>query len=288
MTSYHSVKNTAKNNKLIRAEEREIILCLALKYGLFHDEEMAKRIYPENMWNLRVPQFTYLKVPIKPDLDFHYYPHATTMATKIAILKRNAIKDDNGNWIIYDTKRLRIYRKRLEYGRDKKWRLNSTFQYLWTPLLLVFLMDGYISNEHRIYLSECCFWRIADNKTETYEYLKKYLKEVCDLTLIRSTEFGSLTYASLSVLNPYSTFLIEFPDQEVIEFPDRETEKIWVQKANQAYNDFYNKLETGGYLNNHIENKEQRNGKKSKRNSKSRTGKKSNVFRKEEGSSKNN
>ena len=282
MTSYHSVKNTAKNNKLIRAEEREIILCLALKYGLFHDEEMAKRIYPENMWNLRVPQFTYLKVPIKPDPEHHYYPHATTMATKVAVLKRNAVKGSSDkSWIIYDTKRLRIYRKRLEYGRMKQWRLDHTFQYLWTPLFLVFLMDNYSPDFHTIYLENLYFWHNAKDRNETFKYLTKYLKEVCDLDLTYSTSPDSL-YNPYPILGPLDSTDIW------IKFPDREVEKLWVQKANQAYNDFYNKLETGGYLNNHIKNKEQRNGKKSKRNSKSRTGKKSNVFRKEEGSSKNN
>ena len=60
MTNYNSVKNTAKNGKLIRAELREYVLAISMFFGLYKNRAMAHRIYQGDQH--REEQCTFLTI----------------------------------------------------------------------------------------------------------------------------------------------------------------------------------------------------------------------------------
>jgi hypothetical protein len=148
MTSYYSVHNTAKNGRLIRAEIREYVLGMALRYGFYKDKALARVIYPDN--ERRIGQCTFLNLPKKPELDPAVYgfgcPELIEMPAAVIKTIGSYFKswtDTDEQELFYDTKKFRIYCQRLVYGPDKKITLKHTAQYIWTNYLaMLFCLYG--------------------------------------------------------------------------------------------------------------------------------------------------
>lgn len=203
-TNYNSVINTAKNNKLIRAELREIVLSLGLVFGLSYDKTMAEYFYPNNKH--RQKQFTYLKIS-------NEYLQNEFLFELINVLKHYYKYVISDNYIIfYDTKKFRIYRKRLEYGQDRKIRLNKIMRYFWTFLFVTVIW------ETKIPLNQIWCINKAYDYNETIEYLNNYINKLWWPPGIR-TRF-------------YNNKLVIFPSQkEAIAF----YKKYFIEKLQKGY-----------------------------------------------------
>ena len=251
--TYFSVKNTANNNKLIRAEERELLLCLGLIFGFFHDESMAKQLYDSSEWDLRLPQFTYIPIPrynsAIVDMNKDFWP-IIDWTTKMAFHRYKHYDTDNMIYL-YSTKRLRIYRERLEYGRNKNWRLDKTYRYLWTPAFLVYLMLGYNPQELTISLKDFYFIEHAENKEATVDYLIDYFKRTCDLVLVKNEEADA--------------FILEKHNYDYIIFRNEDAMRPWLIAAFKELNKIHEKLQLGNYLSDRIRTKEKKHGEKNKK-----------------------
>lgn len=198
MTDYSSVKNTAKNGKLIRAEIREYVLAMALVYGMVQDHVWSEDLYP---WNLhRQKQCTLMflpKVPENTDYKVILF-HQNMIQTIRSYFKE--YKDTTGNnknlghdvVLFYDTKKFRIYYDRLRYGRDYKVNLHRTMQYMWTPVLLTMLyIYGYNPKEQAIDLNKFWFFKNSWNKEDTQYRLSMYLYHTKSFYLKGEFEFDT-------------------------------------------------------------------------------------------------
>ena len=191
MTTYTSVKNTAKNGQLLRSEIREIVLAMAIVQGFYHDQKLAQQYYPEDLH--RQKQFTFLVTNEAPyslgdanldklsrwliDTMKHFFKYED-IAYCMEPFKDNTIFTR-----FYDTKKFRIYAKRMEYGKRKYFRLNkTTMQYFWTKLPLA-LWYCYAEDEPNAALD---FWNfdamlrpleLEDNMRE----ISRYISEVCGI-----------------------------------------------------------------------------------------------------------
>lgn len=186
MTDYSSVKNTAKNGKLIRAEIREYVLAMTLIHGFYRDDKAATELYQGNMH--RVKQCVFSRIhPVDEKWVLRRINDET-----LALLQTDLVRtikqffkywnEKNHVTVFYDTKKLRIYYNRLRYGREHKVNLKKTMQYMWTPALLTCMMaQNYHKKYNRLDLSGMWFYDCAYNQWETVDFILKYLSEVCKL-----------------------------------------------------------------------------------------------------------
>lgn len=217
---YKSVKNTAKNGILIRAEFRELVLCYAFLFGLTWDKEIANELYPDN--KSRYKQLTILRLP--DDLDYnHNLPESlrNVIARFLPVLEER-FKRHNG--LLYDTKKLRICRDRMQYGEKREIILDRVINHFWTPLLLVFIMS-YAYKDLQIDLLRLNAVRKAHNPNETLSYLYTYFKVICNLDL------GS----------PENTYTAYLEDYKII-FPNNSVADEWLGKAVKFSNIFNEKV----------------------------------------------
>ena len=175
MADYSSVKNTAKNGKLIRAEIREYILAMALTYGFCQEQSYSEDLYPDNLH--RQKQCTLLFIPKMPEA--HNYK-AIIFHKNLIQTFRHYFKEETDKEIVpadfvlfYDTTKFRIYYDRLKYGKkqdDGEYfvNLHRTKQYMWTPVLITMLyMYGYDENKQAIDLNKFWFFRKCWNINDT-------------------------------------------------------------------------------------------------------------------------
>lgn len=179
MTDYSSVKNTAKNGKLIRAEIREYILAMALVFGFNQDKVWSEKLYPDNPY--RQQQCTLLHIPklidgMEPEASLF---HLHLLVTFESYFKRYATYSDPRYVLFYDTKKFRIYYDRLRYGLNHKVNLHRTMQYMWTPVLLTMLyIYGYDKEKQAIDLNKFWFFKNSWNTEHTISQLENWLLEV--------------------------------------------------------------------------------------------------------------
>lgn len=191
MTTYTSVKNTAKNGQLLRSEIREIVLAMAIYHGFYHDKKLAMQYYPEDLH--RQKQFTFMVTNEAPylledkNLDKLSKWLIDTMKYffkyEDIICYEEPFGEDSMFTQFYDTKKFRIYAKRMEYGKRKYTRLDkATMQYFWTKLPLA-LWYCYAEDEVNNALD---FWNfdamlrpleLEDNMRE----ISRYISEVCGI-----------------------------------------------------------------------------------------------------------
>lgn len=179
MTDYSSVKNTAKNGKLIRAEIREYILAMALVFGFSQDKAWSDRLYPDNPH--RQQQCTLLHIPkslgyVGPNSLFHSH----LLTTFESYFKQYVGPSLDPKFVLfYDTKKFRIYYDRLKYGPNYKINLHRTMQYMWTPVLLSMLyIYGFDKEKQAIDLNKFWFFRDSWNTEDTVSQLTNWLSEV--------------------------------------------------------------------------------------------------------------
>ena len=186
MTNYHSVINTAKNGKLIRAEIREYVLGMALYYGFHKNKEYAKTLYPKD--EHRVKQCTFLVLSddhVPQGLIWHYAGPAcfsihryivTTIRSYFKIARETPL-----GIIFYDTKKFRIYYKRLVWGPEKRITLKHSIQYIWTNYLAVlFCLFGTHQTQDPYYIdiSQFHMYALAKDTEETDAYIQRYLMDI--------------------------------------------------------------------------------------------------------------
>lgn len=191
MTTYTYVKNTAKNGQLLRSEIREIVLAMAMVHGFYHDKKLAMQYYPEDIH--RQKQFTVLttcEVPYSlnnKNLDKLSKWLIDTMKCffkyENTVCYQEPYKEISLFTRFYDTKKFRIYAKRMEYGKRKLIRLNkATMQYFWTKLPLA-LWYCYAEDEVNNALD---FWNfdtmlrpleLEDNMRE----ISRYISKICGI-----------------------------------------------------------------------------------------------------------
>lgn len=243
MTDYHSVINTAKNGKLIRAEIREYVLGMALRYGFFNDFQTAARLYPENTH--RINQCTFLQLELHPKLDIAVSQFGNDLITfmpdfliqTIASYFKVYINDDE-TIVFYDTKKFRIYYKRLAYGPDKKIRLNHTIQYIWTNYLaMLFCLYG----EHTYGPGWCSidirhFDMYANRVTPHDMHATETRKQPEDIDRYIRSYLADIVHVKCHVV------------AGVLFFEDHNAYQAFWDIANTEAIRIYEKLEEGGYL----------------------------------------
>ena len=188
---YESVKNTAKDGRLIRAEVREMVLALALVHGFGKNKDKAAKMYPDN--ELRQKQYTELVVGYEPyakfcrniDNSIYWVADALKYYFKYydSVIEREPYNKNLGITIFYDTKKFRIYYDRIRYGRDNKIRLNKlTMQYFWTKVPLVLWLP-YIGTNITQDLDFWCFECVLDSYSieENMRAISAYISDVCGI-----------------------------------------------------------------------------------------------------------
>ena len=190
MTDYHSVINTAKNGRLIRAEIREYVLGMALYYGFYKDKTIAAKLYDHDPnRDKRIEQCTFLAIKNKERLDPIVYDLncAELLAMPGAIKKtiKSYVKtylETEESTILYDTKKFRVYYNRLTWGQEKKIVLTRTIQHIWTDYLaMLFCLYGKHSRGPgwcSINIQQFHMFLEAKDRYETNKYIRKYLKNI--------------------------------------------------------------------------------------------------------------
>ena len=254
MPKYNRVHNTAKNGKLLRNEIREYVLAMSLYYGLKFSKKVAKEIFGSQ--TNRIKQCTFLNITIDKNLLFRGMPPvacddlinlpfylAETFKSYFKLLNQSILDSHRYYYSYYDTKKLRCYRDRLQYGVKRRIRLNHTMQYLWTPALLCVLFslgDWYYNesgDDHILDLSDSWMALYADNIAETADYLYTYIlhtfPNMSNLTDLKVTCSPSL----LGVCNPILK----------IHMSDECYNLLWTIVNTEAVN-IHRKLLKGGYV----------------------------------------
>ena len=189
---YYSVKNYAKDGKLTRSELREFVLAIAMQNGFETDKALASRIYylDEDKRAAFVVLRSYIpkyldkdasdieKIPLwLTETLRHYYGNTKTE------VKTEPYGPDAICISFFDTKKFRIYRKRLAYGQKKKWRLrDKNMRYLWTPLPLAYWMHE-ISDPGNKALDFELFYAVSEafDVQENMRALSSYLTDICKI-----------------------------------------------------------------------------------------------------------
>ena len=192
MTSYHSVINTAKNGRLIRAEIREYVLGMALYCGFCKDPILAEKLYPGD--DHRIRQCTFLTVPNEPAPGRDAWPYAWPICFAIGkdLVKtiRSYFKVAGQNdtaTMFYDTKKFRIYYDRLVWGREKKITLKKTIQYIWTNYLaMLCCLYGrhQMQDPYYIDISSFHMYQYAKDRDETDQYMQRYLDDIIHIPCV--------------------------------------------------------------------------------------------------------
>ena len=190
--SYESVKNYAKDGKLTRAELREFVLAIAMLNGFETDKVLASRIYylDEDKRAAFVVLRSYIpkyldnkasdieKIPIwVTEALRHYYGNTKSN------VKKEPYNPDAVCVSFFDTKKFRVYKKRLEYGHKRKWRLREkNMRYLWTPLPLAYWMHE-ISDPASKALDFELFYAVSEawDVQENMRALSSYLTDICKI-----------------------------------------------------------------------------------------------------------
>ena len=189
---YESVKNYAKDGRLTRAELREFVLALAMLNGFETDRTLASRIYylDEDKRAAFVVLRSYIPKYLDKDaLDVEKIPVWVTETlrhyygnTKVEV-KKEPYGPDAICISFFDTKKFRIYRKRLAYGQKRKWRLrDKNMRYLWTPLPLAYWMHE-ISDLGNKALDFELFYAVSEafDVQENMRALSSYLTDICKI-----------------------------------------------------------------------------------------------------------
>lgn len=219
-SGYKSVINTAKNGKLIRAEFRELVLCYAFLFGLKWNRELANELYPDN--KRRYKQFTILEIPKQLELNQKIPKELRNIVKRFLPVLEERFKKHKD--ILYDTKKLRIYRDRMQFGEKRLIILDRVINYFWTPLLLVFIMS-YAYKDLFIDLKKLDAVKNSYNPNDTLSYLNLYFEGVCNLRL-ESSE------------NTYAAYV---KDYKII-FPNNSVADEWFRKAVEFSNIFNTKV----------------------------------------------
>ena len=219
-SGYKSVINTAKNGKLIRAEFRELVLCYAFLFGLSWDKKIARELYPNN--KLRYKQLTILRLPDNLNYNRNLPRDLGNAIKRFLPILEERFRNYNG--LLYDTKKLRIYRNRMQYGEKREIILDKIINYFWTPLLLVFIIS-YAYKDLQIDLLRLNAVKKSYNPNETLSYLYIYFKVICNLDL----ESSENTYTAYS------------EDYKII-FPNNSVADKWLEKAVEFSNIFNEKV----------------------------------------------
>ena len=233
INSYASVVNTANDHKLLRHRIREIVLAVALSIGFYQNEIRAQWLYRTNKKRIEQCTFLYAKSIVSPQRkrefsDTLYQLPAAIYKTLLCFFKSNETE-------LYDTKKFRIYRQRLEYGPKnrhgyRKITLHHIIQYMSTPLFacMLGLYSGNIlePGKDQLDISAFDFFKRAYDKSDTARELQKYLDVVLKIPGLQVTKNGKLVF-----LTPESK------------------EAFW-QAVNNEAEILYKELEGGGYLGN--------------------------------------
>lgn len=182
MANYNSVKNTAKNGKLIRAEIREYVLAISMFFGLYKNRAMSHRLYQNDKH--RQEQCTFLTIKknrkLDPILNKKGNEHLLSMPQYMDNTFRSYFKyktRSNKMTTFNDCKKLNIYYKRLIYGKRKTVRLKHTIQYIWTPFLATIICLYGKHSENNIDINDFWLYRkatdINDNDRNIYNYFRK-------------------------------------------------------------------------------------------------------------------
>lgn len=187
INNYKSVVNTAKNEKLIRADLREYVLALGLYLGFTENKLRAQKLYPNNQ--RRIKQCTFLNTARCESAT--EYP--TELLSDIDSLHRMLIQTlccyyKQDKFDFYDTKKFYHYRNRLEYGKPdkilgiKKIDLTRTIQYMASPVLAcMFAAKGiwtHVDNVPQLDIRNFdCIRRAYDIK-KTDSQIQKYIDVV--------------------------------------------------------------------------------------------------------------
>lgn len=245
MTDYSSVKNTAKDNRLIRAEIREYTLCLGLLNGFIYDCTVSKKLYPNSQ--LRQKQFTMLCTDNFPkersdclfkELNIYVKYFEQILASALKSYYKHY--PELSKTVFYDSKKFRIYRDRLQYGPERSISLNRTVQYFWTPALLTLLFSccGISKNtgSYSLILSNTHMYKNAYNVEDLKIHLLNYIKNVCNLELENSDIYNSEKSSA------------QFCCNDIIYFPTIEAAKPYINLVNKTAETVYKKLVIGKYI----------------------------------------
>lgn len=187
---YESVKNYAKDGKLTRAELRELVLAIAMQNGFETDKALAARIYylDEDKRAAFVVLRSYIPKHLDktaPDIEKVPVWVTETLSHYYGNTKSDVKKEPYGPDAVcvsfFDTKKFRVYRKRLEYGQKRKWRLrDKNMRYLWTPLPLAYWLHE-ISDLGNKALDFELFYAVSEafDVQENMRALSSYLTDIC-------------------------------------------------------------------------------------------------------------
>lgn len=233
INSYVSVVNTAKDKKLLRHRIREIVLAIALTVGFHKNEKRARQIYGDNERRVSQCTFLYAKSIVCPQHKREFSNKMYELPAAMYKTVRQYFK--NNGTELYDTKKFRIYCKRLEYGPKnrhgiRKIALRRTIQYMSTPLLACMfgLFGGNVLTKQGAHLDISCldFFKRAYSKKETVREIQKYLDIVLHVQGVKISRRGHIIFLT-----------------------DEAKEAFW-QTINREAETLYGELEGGGYLGN--------------------------------------
>lgn len=230
INSYESVVNTAKNGILVRSRLREIVLCFGIVIG-FHKNKTRAGWYYKRKESIQKCTFLYAKSLLSP----YVQPEMKNALIELPnymfwALRHHYIYDGSD---FYDTKKFRIYKKRLECGQPnedgyRKIRLTHVIQYMSTPLL-------------------ACMFALYGGKIIDPE------KDKIDLIAIKSIKYASDKKETGYQLQKYIDTVLKIPnliveDGRYLVFGTEESRKAFWNIVNSEAEKLYEELKEGGYL----------------------------------------
>ena len=230
INSYKSVVNTANNGLLVRSRIREVVLCCGILIGFQKNTVRASYVYKREK-SIKKCTFLYAKSMLSPHVQPEMENALINLPSDIFCMLRHYYIYDGSDF--YDTKKFRIYKKRLEHGQPdenghRKMRLTHVIQYMSTPLLacIFALYGGKIIDPKRdkIDLIPLKSIRYALDKNETGYQIQKYIDTV------------------LKIPN------LTIEDGRYLVFKTEEARKAFWNIANSEAKILHQELEEGGYL----------------------------------------
>lgn len=176
---YSSVKNTAKNGKLIRAELRELVLAEAFRYGFEQDDDGTR------LWIYPFYDFLYPNTgPFHNAKNIHTWVFETfRYYYKYRLTEDKKIDSISVRTIVFWDKKFRIYKKKLEYGQKHEWRLRKKImQYFWTKApLVLFFNDAVILDAKCLDFDWFEFTSNAYDVVENMRAISDYIRNICGI-----------------------------------------------------------------------------------------------------------
>lgn len=279
MTSYHSVINTAKNNKLIRAEIRELTLCEIIYSGLIRTHfrpEIAETLYPDNQ--LRQKQCRVLRpscynVNLKPYIDPNrnidiknlYYFRFWILDTLKHYYKFNMDSSNSNLHFFYDTKKLRIYYDRIYKCVDVKnqiykTRFDKIKQYFWTPALLTYIFSCDMATDsvrdYTYMLQKCSVASLCSYNKKHILYLRQFdvfnkLIDKNEFAIYFKNYINNICGLELDIADVESEEIkitIYDPSRNLIVFKSSSDYKKWLKLAFKTAREIKEKLYKGKYI----------------------------------------